>query len=115
MYDPGGFFHFRIFFQCHVAFKIKQISMKKLYLRQDSTTTYVMIWYYLSMEMKLFEKGGKIMKEQEWYKHLLKKMITESENQKINTAEEMIKTLINEISISKTNLPKSTQAETASK
>jgi hypothetical protein len=41
------------------------------------------------------------MKEQEWYKQMLRKVITETENQNINTSEEMIKTLIEEISISK--------------
>ncbi|WP_164218318.1 hypothetical protein [Virgibacillus sp. YIM 98842] len=55
------------------------------------------------------------MKEQEWYKDLLAKMITETENQKINTAEEMIKTLVNEISISKMDHSIRVQAEAASK
>ncbi|MFA1821325.1 hypothetical protein ACDX78_14310 [Virgibacillus oceani] len=42
------------------------------------------------------------MREQEWYKDLMAKMITETENEKINSSEEMIKTLIDEIKLLRT-------------
>lgn len=55
------------------------------------------------------------MEEQERYKELMRKVITETENQKINTADEMIKTLVNEIRVSKLDRGLSVQAETISK
>lgn len=38
------------------------------------------------------------MGEQERYKRILKKVIDETENKKIKTAEELIRTLVNELS-----------------
>ncbi|GAB3804995.1 hypothetical protein [Virgibacillus kimchii] len=55
------------------------------------------------------------MKEQEWYKDLLTKVITETENQKINTAEELIKTLKDEISLSQMNQNTTVPAKIMSK
>jgi len=55
------------------------------------------------------------MKEQEWFKDLLAKVITETENQKINTSEELIKKLIDEISISKAKHGVTVQTDPLSK
>jgi len=54
------------------------------------------------------------MKEQEWYKNLLAKVITETENKKINSSEEMVKTLIDEIRVSKKDHGVTIKAETVS-
>jgi len=46
-------------------------------------------------------KGGNLMIEQEKYKKILRKMIDDTENHKINTSEELIQLLITELSTTK--------------
>lgn len=45
----------------------------------------------------LLMKGGYVMGEQEKYKKMLRKVIDETENHEIQTSEELIQILINEI------------------